>query len=287
MKPELKFAVIGNPISQSLSPELHNFVFKQLKLSYIYEKIQTEPRSLPGFINKTRESEFVGFNVTSPHKENIVNLLDIVDPVAKAIGAVNCVKVEKRVLTGYNSDWTGFINSVKLNKINLSDKPILILGSGGAAKAILYALSTMNLKRNITIVYRSLKRAQNLVYSSDSWNFRSTILLESFETIENSLLSDSVIINCTPVGMFPDDSSPIEKKLINSSHTIFDTIYNPTETTLISYAKSVDAKHINGLEMFIYQGLTSQNIWLERDIISQIDFPELFKYLEQKICCIK
>ncbi len=284
MKTDSKFTVIGNPVNQSLSPDLHSFVFELLNFDYDYSKIEIEPEYLSVFINKTRVSDLIGFNVTAPHKETIIGYLDRVDPIAKTIGAVNCVKVENGILTGHNTDWIGFLESIRRNQINLADRAVTILGSGGVSKAILYALSTINIEQPITVVYRSKENCEKLLESVKEWNFRSAITVEPFNTFDNSLFPDSVIVNCTPVGMFPDSNSPIPKSCIKPNQIVIDTIYNPSITTLLTYAKDTGAKYINGLEMFIVQGLTSLNIWLNRDIQSQIDFPEIYKHLEQKIC---
>jgi len=259
-----RFAVIGDPIAHSLSPNLHQEVYRQLELDASFEKIHVTPNSLDSFINSNKLD---GFNVTIPHKLSIIPFLKGLDEAAKTIGAVNCVHNGK----GYNTDWIGFLKAMKLNGVDLNGKNCTILGAGGAARAIAYGLVQADVN-SILISNRTQAKADQLL----DW------INSIFPTNFNSKHSD-IIINCTPLGMWPDTES-MPKVEIQNGQILADTIYNPMETAWLKAGKTKGAKTIGGLDMFIAQGLASEDIWVGEKISEKIKLEDIKKVLKSELC---
>ena len=239
-----KFAVIGNPINHSLSPALHNWVFKSLGIDAEYKKKRVFKNELVGIISKLHRGKLHGINVTIPHKENIMQYLDEVNPRAKSIGAVNVVIKNGNKLVGNNTDWFGFTMALKKNGIDPSEKEVIVLGAGGAARSIIFALKQSGVKK-ILLLNRTLQKAEKL---QDKIVFPSS-LEDSVMVIKN----DSIIINTTSVGM-QSEQSPLDLGLLHENQILIDVIYTPLETAFLKFGKKIGAKTLNGLDMFIYQG---------------------------------
>jgi len=259
-----RFAVIGDPIAHTLSPNLHQEVYRQLELDASFEKIHVTPNSLDSFINSNKLD---GFNVTIPHKLSIIPFLKGLDEAAKTIGAVNCVHNGK----GYNTDWIGFLKAMKLYGVDLNGKNCTILGAGGAARAIAYGLVQADVN-SILISNRTQAKADQLL----DW------INSIFPTNFKSKHSD-IIINCTPLGMWPDTES-MPKVEIQNGQILADTIYNPMETSWLKAGKTKDAKTIGGLDMFIAQGLASEDIWVGEKISEKIKLENIKKVLKSELC---
>ena len=267
-----QFAVIGNPIAQSLSPDLHQEVYRQLRLDAFFEKIQVKTNELHPFINS---NELDGFNVTIPHKQSVIPALDELDESAKIIGAVNCVHKGK----GYNTDWLGFLKTLEINKIELNGKDCTILGAGGAAKAIAYALITSNVK-SISIVNRSQENAHQL----SQWIQDNSDISVTTTTPEHLSAVADFIINCTPLGMWPNTKSiPMDMELIHKNHILVDTIYKPIETEWLKSGNAKGAKTMGGLDMFIAQGLASADIWFGENLSKSLKIEKIRQVLISRI----
>lgn len=241
-----QFAVIGYPIQHSLSPCMHSANFKALGIEASYEMKQ--------ILNLHEEIETLkqldGFNVTLPYKQLIIPFLDEVDPVAKMIGAVNTVKNENGKLKGYNTDVDGFFESFKTLGINQQES-ILILGAGGAARAVYYGL-LKNGYQNITIANRTLDKAKDICDNSIS-------LVQAGEQLETY----KCVINTTSVGLI-EGECPIDLKNLNSNHVVMDLIYKPKLTTLLKRAKALNCRYENGLDMLLIQGAQAFEIWFDQ-----------------------
>lgn len=237
--------VIGDPISQSLSPKMHNLAYKALDIdsSNLFIPIRVVPEKLEKFINLVRVLDIKGVSVTIPHKESVPHYLDELDQPAEAIGAVNTIINKDGKLIGYNTDWIGALTALE-KRTKVKGKKVAILGSGGAAKAIAYGLSGK--QAEVTIYNRKLEKAKSL---AEKFNIESKSLVD-LETVKDC----DIIINCTSVGMY-EDSSLIPEDLINKNQIIFDIITTPKETKLIRNAKANNAKVIYGYEMLLYQGI--------------------------------
>ena len=259
-----RFAVIGDPIAHTLSPNLHQEVYRQLELDASFEQIHVTPNSLDSFINSNKLD---GFNVTIPHKLSIIPFLKGLDEAAKTIGAVNCVHNGK----GYNTDWIGFLKAMEFNGVDLNGKDCTVLGAGGAARAIAYGLVQADVN-SILISNRTQTKADQLL------DWINSIFPTNFQS-KNS----DIIINCTPLGMWPDTESMPEVEIQNGQ-ILADTIYNPLETAWLKAGKTKGAKTIDGLDMFIAQGLASADIWFGEKISEKIKLEDIKKVLKSELC---
>ena len=255
------FCVIGKPLHHTLSPLIQNFAFRHFNLNCIYIPIEVQTSSLKKSINTLREKNIQGFNVTIPYKQKIMKYLDSIDPIALDINAVNTVVLEKNQLKGYNTD----INGIKLAFKNInytSASNVTVIGAGGTSRSVIVALKQLGLK-NITILNRTPKTGENLV---DEMNqlLNTSYKFESLynENIGSILSKTHILINTTPIGLYPKTSEiPINKKYLNKNMTVFDVIYRPLKTSLLKEADIIGAKTISGLEMLVGQGCESFKLW--------------------------
>ena len=261
-----KFAVIGDPINHSLSPQLLTEVFRQLRIKANYQKHLIPTESLSSFM---LSNGLDGFNVTLPHKEKIIDHLTSLDSSAAAIGAVNCVFRN----VGYNTDWIGFLRALKIKQLDLRGRSCLLLGAGGAARSVAHALITTG-SLSISVLNRSKERGNRLL----SWIKKRMPTNAPSDTIE-------VVINCTPVGMWPDTKRlPMENSLIDGATILIDTIYNPIETEWLKRGRKRGATTLGGLEMLIAQGLASTDIWFGDNISEKIDIKKIRQIMESALC---
>lgn len=249
-------AVIGHPIGHSLSPVLHNRIYQMLDLDIFYMAFDIVEENFEKGIDGLAALNFLGFNVTIPYKEKIIDSLDELDPMAAAIGAVNTVKVENGRLIGYNTDGIGFLNSLKMNNVVCDGKRILIIGAGGAARAIGISLVQEN-PRKILILNRNRNRGVQL--SRDINEFANRNISDFVEHPKEKV---DIIINTTSVGMWPKiDESPLKGYLFRSSNIVCDIVYNPSKTLLLQQAENFGCKTVGGIGMLVGQGVKAIEIW--------------------------
>jgi len=253
--------VIGHPIAHSMSPVMHNAALNDLSLDYVYLAFDIPPNDLEKAILGFKKSNMKGINVTIPHKEAIIPYLDELDPLSKQIGAVNAVKNEGGVLLGRNTDALGAKQALLDGGFKIEGKKALILGAGGAARAISFALSEK--MDEIFISNRTEERAIKLAKElHDKTKIKATGKDMSEKTLRSLAYSVDILINTTPIGMYPEiDISPISKDLLNENLFIFDIIYNPLQTRLLKDAKEIGSKTLNGLDMFVNQGALAFEWW--------------------------
>jgi len=253
--------VIGHPIAHSMSPVMHNAALNDLSLDYVYLAFDIPPNDLEKAILGFKKSNMKGISVTIPHKEAIIPYLDELDPLSKQIGAVNAVKNEGGVLLGRNTDALGAKQALLDGGFKIEGKKALILGAGGAARAISFALSEK--MDEIFISNRTEERAIKLAKElHDKTKIKATGKDMSEKTLRSLAYSVDILINTTPIGMYPEiDISPISKDLLNENLFIFDIIYNPLQTRLLKDAKEIGSKTLNGLDMFINQGALAFEWW--------------------------
>ena len=238
------FGLLGKNIDYSFSRGYFKDKFKTNKLDCTYNNFDLE--TIEDFESlKTSETELSGLNVTIPYKQAVLPYLDAIDSEAQEIGAVNTIKIENGKLTGYNTDHFGFENSLKPH-LKSHHKKALILGTGGASKAVAFALK--NLDIHFEYVSRTASSAVKYTYES--------LAAEGIEDYQ-------IIINCTPLGTFPDITicPAIPYEQITSDHLLFDLIYNPEETLFLKNGKAKNATTLNGLEMLRLQAEKSWEIW--------------------------
>lgn len=263
------FAVIGDPIKHSLSPQLHEFVYDCLNIDASYTKIHVIQSELVYYVNQIRKGKLDGINVTIPHKTDILKYVDEVNPRAEAIGVANVVMLKNDKVIGNNTDWYGFVLALKKNKIDVCGKDVILLGAGGVSKAIIFALKQQGVSK-IHLFNRTFKKISQLC--------DKIIHPHKIENLINCISKDSIIINCTSVGM-NSDNLPLDSMLLDKHQTIIDTIYTPLKTKLVRDAENMGACTMTGLDMFIYQALASIDLWFGESISEKVDFRRLKKYL--------
>jgi shikimate dehydrogenase len=254
----VKALVIGDPIEHSLSPVMHNEAFKQAGIQGSYEKKKVTSGDLPSFLQYLKESDYAGCNVTIPHKVAIIPYLDEIDPEAEKIGAVNTVVNNNGKLIGYNTDGKGFLLGLK-EKISkpISEMNILLIGAGGAARSIAYALLKENPEK-LFIANRSAERLNLLVKDLNK------ICVEplSLKKAESELSRFDVLINTTNAGMHPNiETMPIQLAQIKHDTVVCDIVYNPLQTKWLQTAESKGAIIDNGVSMLVMQGAMAFEKW--------------------------
>jgi shikimate dehydrogenase len=244
--------VIGDPISHSLSPTIHNAGFKALNLQgeYLYLSAQVRTEELSSAIKGFKAYKFRGLSCTIPHKEQIVDLLDKLDPTAKKIGAVNTVILEGEIAVGYNTDVIGIREPIS-RVMNVNGKNVVILGSGGSARTAAYTLKELG--ANIIVLARNEKNREDIAQSIGG----IALGIDN----KDAIASADVIINTTPVGLGGVKESPFSEKLINSRQLIFDLVYGKSLTYLLSLAENIGAKTIDGKEMLLEQAFAQFEIF--------------------------
>jgi len=253
--------VIGHPIEHSMSPVMHNAALNDLALDYVYLAFDVLTNDLEKAILGIKKGNIKGINVTIPHKEAIIPYLDELDPLSKQIGAVNTIKNEGGVLLGRNTDALGAKQALLDAGFKIEGKKALILGAGGAARAISFALSEKS--DEIFISNRTEERAIKLAKElQEKAKIKATGKDMSEKTLRTLAYSVDILINTTPIGMYPKiDISPISKDFLNENLFVFDIIYNPLQTRLLKDAKETGSKILNGLDMFINQGALAFEWW--------------------------
>lgn len=251
--------LIGHPVGHSLSPQMHNRMFKALNIDYRYVAFDVEESNLEDAIKGIKALNIRGANITIPHKVNVMKYLDIISSEAKAIGAVNTIVNQNGTLIGHNTDGEGYVRSlIEETKIDLTDKGVIILGAGGAAKAISYTLGNYPLKE-IIICNRNREKSMKIKN-----NLEIDALAIDYDEIIHFIKKADIIINTTSVGMTPNlNQSLIKKEWIQSHQVVSDIVYNPLETKLLKDASSRGATVHSGLGMFIYQGVFAFEKWTE------------------------
>lgn len=258
------YAVIGDPIAQSLSPQLHNGLFKEVGVDALYLPIAVNSENLENLVQGFRVMNFGGFNITKPHKMEIIKYLDELDPLAQKIGAVNTVVYRDGKMKGYNTDGFGFIKSIE-NKIvgqSKEDLNILILGCGGAVKSVAMALADWGINK-VTIANRTLAKAETLAAQiNDNWPGKALAIAMETEQLKKAAGAAAIIVNGTSLGMADTVTlTPLPKSLLTKERLVYDMIYSPAVTQLMKDAKEVGAQTENGLEMLLYQGLRAFELW--------------------------
>jgi len=253
--------LLGNPVAHSLSPLLHNYVLNQMGLNYVYLPFQIMESQLKHAVNAIRSLNFRGVNVTIPYKEKVIPYLDEVDPEALDCGAVNVIKNEAGKLVGYNTDGQGFVASLREKNVPIKGR-VLFLGAGGAARSLAWALAAAGVE-HIDLMDINQERAYHLAKA-----LSGTVKAEAYlmnEAVFSRLAQFSnIIINCTPVGMYPRiTQSPVENlEMLQPGTVLCDIIYNPLQTKFLRLGQAVGLKTINGLPMFVHQAALSLEIWL-------------------------
>lgn len=245
------YGLLGDKLIHSFSPTIHESILKELQTNGQYQLFECKRDDLENKLQELKELGADGLNVTMPHKVDIMKYLDEISEEAKKINAINTISFKDGKTIGYNTDYYGFGMMLHREAVSLRNKKAVILGSGGASKAVVQYLIDSGIGE-IVIASRSTSKAREKYKEFQVINYDEIQGLKDFD----------MIINTTPCGMFPDiNNSPVEKDQLSNFHTAIDLIYNPQETLFLKHAKELGLKHINGLYMLVGQAIKSQEIW--------------------------
>jgi shikimate dehydrogenase len=256
--------VIGDPIEHTLSPTMHNAAFNHLKLDFVFLAFRVKAAQLENAMRGMRGLGIRGLNVTMPHKNAVIKYLDEVDPTVKFLGSANTILNDNGRLLGFNTDGVGALKAMRENGVNLDGKKLLLLGAGGAAKAIAFSLAKE--VGELVILNRVSEKAKELAEALSA-TYGKKVVGEALSpsVIQKSLQDAHIVINATSVGMHPHVSqSLVAPQWLNPDLTVMDIVYNPVETKLAKHAKAAGAHVISGVEMLLYQGAASLEIWTGR-----------------------
>jgi len=255
--------LFGNPIEHSLSPQIHNKAFELLKLDYVYLAFNVIPENLENAVLGIRGMNFVGINVTIPHKQQIMQYLDEFSEEARFIGAVNTVKNTNGCISGHTTDTEGFIKSADEAGVSIKNKKVLILGGGGAARSIALGLSLRSIPATITLLGRTVSKVEEVAREiTKKTNVQARGEKLNNKNLQDRISENEVLVNATSIGMHPSGSeSPVPKQYLREGLIVYDIVYNPLETALIKAASSAGCIIIDGLGMLIHQAIASFNIW--------------------------
>ena len=245
-----KFLVIGNPISHSLSPKLHNYWLKKNNINGIYEKEKLNSDELENLLLRLKNNEICGINVTVPFKKKIIPFLDELSLEAENTQSVNTIYLENNKIKGHNTDIDGFELSLKNIKFDVNGKKIFILGAGGVVPSIIFSLKKMKASK-IFISNRTKTKAESL---KDIFNDLSIV---NWGEVPNF----DLVINATSLGLNEKDEINLDFSKIENGKLFYDVIYNPKETNFLKKAKGMGNRIENGKKMFIYQAAASFKIW--------------------------
>jgi shikimate dehydrogenase len=254
--------VIGNPVEHSLSPAIHNAAFQKLGLNFVYLAFRVE--AIGDAIKGLRAlGNFRGASVTIPHKVAAVPFLDSVEPTARHIGAINTIVAAGGTLTGHNTDAIGALRALRESGVELKGTQVVMLGSGGAARAIAFALGTEAGVGRLTIL--GIDSQERAALARDLQSKTGMTVQESLldEGALQKILPDThVLIHCTPMGMSPKvNETAVPAALLHTGLTVMDIVYNPRDTQLLKDAKARGCRTIPGLEMFLYQAAAQFELW--------------------------
>jgi shikimate dehydrogenase len=264
--------IIGYPVEHSLSPKMHTAAFRALELKWNYSLLPVAPEGVGEAIQMIRQRGWRGINVTIPHKQAVMPLLDSVNIHADIIGAVNTIVNENGRLVGYNTDWIGFLEALKEANFDPTNCRAVLLGAGGAARAVLYAL--LERGATVTIANRDPRKAEVLAVEVATQFDRDIAVLALDDTAGlQAVMNDAtLLVNSTSVGMSPhSNADPLPSGLVFPFHlTVYDLVYNPRETQLLKRARAAGATGIDGLGMLVHQGAEAFRLWTGLDAPIQV-----------------
>jgi shikimate dehydrogenase len=272
-KPPIRLGVFGQPIAHSRSPQIQNAALAASNLKMRYARFEIAPDELSTALGSLARLDFVGLNLTLPHKTAAVALVDEVDETARKVGAINTIKVQDGRLRGFNTDGRGFARGIREEfSVDLRDLRILVLGAGGAARAIALQCAKENCER-LVIANRDLARANALCEPLRAFFAGPRVLgpvarLQAIGLDEAALRfqigNTDLVVNATPVGLNHGEASPIPARLLAPHLMVYDTIYSRGLTALVSAAMEAGARAANGQSMLLHQGALAFEIWFDR-----------------------
>jgi len=268
--------LLGDPVGHSLSPLIHNSASKELGLAIQYRAVQVKTGELESSVSSINGTSILGANVTIPHKQAVVPFLDTLTDVARMVGAVNTIYVQNGLRIGHNTDVEGFV--APLNVSDFFGKDVVVLGAGGAARAVMVAAQTQLKARRISLVSRSLDKARAVCADLNIGE------PHEYSSLTSLLTTASLIVNATPLGMSPKTGeSPLPLDTVfHSDQTVYDLIYSPEETMLLRHARKNGAQTVGGLPMLVAQAAGSFKIWTGVEMPVKTVASALRKHLEAR-----
>ncbi len=275
--------IIGDPIEHTMSPAMHNAAFAKMGLDYWYVPFRVKREELDKASAGIRALNIRGMNVTLPHKVAVMQFLDEIDPLAKRIGAVNTIVNDNGVLRGYNTDASGFLQALLERGVEPRGKKVVVLGAGGASRAISFILA----ERGAHLVI--LNRRLELDWAEELANKLSQIFGEQVRALElleenlaKALDKANILVNATSIGMSPNiDETLVTSNLLQSSLVVFDVVYNPIKTRLLREAEQIGATTISGLDMLVWQGALAFEKWTGVKAPVELMRKEAIRVLEE------
>jgi shikimate dehydrogenase len=271
--PPIRLGVFGDPVAHSLSPQVQNAALKHCKIDMHYARFHILPEELREALNRVRDLQFIGLNLTLPHKVAVPELLDRMDDDAKQIGAVNVIKIDNRKTHGFNTDGRGFARAIREEfSVDLRDLRIMILGAGGAARAIALECARSNCER-LVIANGTFEKGERLAEKLRNFFEGPKVLgpvprLQAIRWEEAAfqfqIANVDLIVNATPVGLNRGDPSPLSSRLLAPHLMVYDTVYSGERTPLVAAAIEAGARAATGLSMLLHQGALAFEIWFER-----------------------
>jgi len=273
--PPIRLGVFGDPVAHSLSPQMQNAALRAFEIHMQYARFHIRPNELRAALGLVRELDFVGINLTVPHKVAGLTQIDVADESASRCGSVNTVRLHDKKLIGSNTDAEGFSRAVRTEfSIDLRDLRVMILGAGGGTgHAIAWQCALQNCER-LVLINRTAPKTNALIDRLQPFFVEPRVLgpvarLQAVpweETAVRAQLADvDLIVNATPLGMNPSDPAPIPARLLAPHHIVFDCVYRPAKTALLRAADEAGARGANGLSMLLHQGALSFSIWFNRE----------------------
>ena len=255
--------LIGHPVEHSFSPPMHNAAFDALGMDYTYVAFDVNPAELQKAIEGAKSLNIGGFNVTIPHKIEVIKYLDEIDDVARLIGAVNTIDFKN--LKGYNTDGIGAVRAIE-EVISIKNKNVVIAGAGGASRAISFYIAKYGAD-SLTILNRNVDKAQSLAGDVSNSGLIDDVKSDSINEINAYLADADILVDTTPLGMHPhiNDQPIATAENMHDELVVFDAVYNPNETVLLKQAIEAGAKPVYGIKMLLYQGAESFKIWTGAD----------------------
>ena len=258
------YGLLGEKLSHSLSPKIHKLILDELNLEGSYKLFEVERENLKDFSKGLKVLKIKGVNVTIPYKQDIMKYLDNISKEALRIGAINTIVLKENKLYGYNTDYYGFGYMLDAHNIDINNKIAVILGNGGATKAVLHYLLDNKISK-IYIVSRDPKANNEFK--------ENRVKVIGYEKLKE--IKGDILINSTPVGMYPKvDESPVSSDIINGFSVLVDLIYNPLETKFLSYGRALNKVTVGGLYMLVGQAVKAEEIWqnmkINKEVITKI-----------------
>lgn len=250
------YGVLGEKLPHSISPEIHEKIFELLNIKGAYKIFEVDKEDLSKVSDSLKVLKIKGTNVTIPYKQDIMKYLDFISEEAEKIGAVNTIYLKDGKLSGYNTDYFGFGTIIDRNDVKVKDETAMVLGTGGASKAVVTYLLDKGIKK-LYLVSRNEK-------SKSDYN-DARVEYTTYEKIKN--IKGEILVNTTPVGMYPKSGvSPVGEEVVNNFNTLIDIIYNPRMTEFLQIGQKLNKKICGGLEMLVGQAVKAEEIWQEMSI---------------------